>query len=72
MDHNPDDGQEGIFFLNWAKGYIDLRIFHFLGLHALQPILLFAWFFAKENAGFNTALYFSCYEYALGGDFLTR
>ena len=43
------DGQEGIFFLNWAKGYIDLRIFHFLGLHALQVIPLFAWFFAKNS-----------------------
>ncbi|WP_291785250.1 hypothetical protein [Cecembia sp.] len=43
------DGQEGIFFLNWAKGYIDLRIFHFIGLHALQAIPLFAWFFAKDQ-----------------------
>jgi len=45
------DGQEGIFFLNWAKGQIDLRIFHFLGLHALQVIPLFAWFFARDNTG---------------------
>ncbi|PSK97608.1 hypothetical protein [Cecembia rubra] len=45
------DGQEGIFFLNWAKGYIDLRIFHFLGLHALQIIPLFAWYFAKDSSG---------------------
>lgn len=43
------DGQEGIFFLNWAKGFIDLRIFHFIGLHALQVIPLFAWFFAKHQ-----------------------
>lgn len=43
------DGQEGIFFLNWAKAYGDLRIFHFLGLHALQAVPLFAWFFARTN-----------------------
>ncbi len=43
------DGQEGIFFLNWAKTYGDLRIFHFLGLHALQAVPLFAWFFAQDN-----------------------
>jgi hypothetical protein len=43
------DGQEGIFFLNWAKAYGDLRIFHFVGLHALQAVPLFAWFFAKNN-----------------------
>mgnify|MGYP001627240503 CR=1 FL=1 len=43
------DGQEGLFFLNWAKAYGDLRIFHFLGLHALQLVPLFAWFFAKDN-----------------------
>ena len=44
------DGQEGIFFLNWAKSYGDLRIFHFLGLHALQVLPLFAWYFSKETS----------------------
>ncbi|MFD2203751.1 hypothetical protein [Shivajiella indica] len=43
------DGLEGIFFLNWAKGFIDLRVFHFFGLHALQVIPIFAWIFAKNN-----------------------
>lgn len=43
------DGQEGIFFLNWAKGFIDLRIFHFIGLHALQVLPIYAWFLAKNN-----------------------
>ncbi len=43
------DGQEGIFFFNWAKTYGDLRIFHFLGLHALQAVPLFAWYFARDN-----------------------
>lgn len=56
------DGQEGIFFLNWAKYYGDLRIFHFLGLHALQAIPLFAWFFSRQNTGpviiFGTIYFF--------------
>lgn len=46
---NASDGQEGYFFLNWAKDYGDLRIFHFLGLHALQVIPLFAWYFAQQK-----------------------
>ncbi len=41
------DGQEGIFLLGWAKAYGDLRIFHFLGIHALQALPLLAWFFGK-------------------------
>lgn len=43
------DGQEGIFFLNWVKSYGDLRIFHFLGLHALQVLPLFAWYFSRDK-----------------------
>ena len=44
-----DDGQEGYFFLNWAKEYGDLRVAHFLGLHALQVVPLFGWFVAKDK-----------------------
>jgi hypothetical protein len=43
------DGQEGIFFLNWAKAYGDLRIAHFFGLHAMQAVPLFAWYVAREK-----------------------
>jgi len=43
------DGQEGIFFLNWAKSYRDLRIFHFFGFHALQVLPLFAWYFSRDK-----------------------
>lgn len=55
------DGLDGIFFLNWTKGYIDLRVFHFLGLHALQVVPIFAWVFSKNNIKLVTAfgiLYF--------------
>lgn len=43
------DGQEGIFFLNWAKKYGDLRISHFVGLHSLQVLPLFAWYFSRHK-----------------------
>ena len=43
------DGQEGIFFLSWAKSYGDLRIYHFLGLHALQVLSLIGWYFFKDQ-----------------------
>ncbi|WP_143962721.1 hypothetical protein [Litoribacter populi] len=44
-----EDGQQGWFFLNWARQYGDLRIAHFLGLHALQAIPLFAWFVSRDK-----------------------
>jgi uncharacterized membrane protein (DUF485 family) len=43
------DGQEGYFLLGWAKAYGDLRIFHFLGLHALQVLSLAGWYFFKND-----------------------
>jgi hypothetical protein len=43
------DGVEGYYFLNWAKQYGDLRIAHFLGLHAIQIVPLFAWYFARNK-----------------------
>lgn len=44
------DGQDGIFFLTWAKSYGDLRIFHFLGLHGLQVMSLIGWYlFRNQN-----------------------
>ncbi len=43
------DGQEGYFFLGWAKAYGDLRIFHFLGIHALQVLALVSWYFFRKE-----------------------
>lgn len=45
------DGQEGIFFLGWAKAYGDLRVFHFLGLHSIQVLSLVGWYFFKDQPG---------------------
>jgi len=44
-----DDGQEGIFFLSWAKAYGDLRIFHFFALHGLQVLSLAGWYIFRHN-----------------------
>lgn len=43
------DGQEGIFFLGWAKAYGDLRVFHFLGLHSIQVLSLIGWYFFRDQ-----------------------
>ncbi|MFC4871473.1 hypothetical protein [Negadavirga shengliensis] len=60
------DGQEGIFFLNWAKQYGDLRIFHFLGLHAIQIIPLFAWFISPHRTLAVNLFAFFYFIFSLG------
>lgn len=42
------DGEEGIGFLNWSRKYGDLRIAHFLGMHALQGIPLLSFYVLKS------------------------
>jgi len=43
------DGSEGLPVTNWSKQYGDLRIAHFLGMHALQIIPLFSFYIANNT-----------------------
>ena len=41
------DGGPGLPFLNWSASHGDLRIPHFVGLHAMQAIPLVAWWLSR-------------------------
>jgi len=45
-----EDGGPGILFFNWSTEGGDLRIGHFLGLHALQAIPLFAYLLKTKTS----------------------
>jgi len=58
------DGGPGLPVVDWSTEHGDLRIPHFLGLHALQAIPLFAWLVRKRRRqttliGIAAASYFS-------------
>jgi hypothetical protein len=42
------DGAGGWPVVNWSKQYGDLRVAHFLGMHALQVLPLLSWFVLKN------------------------
>jgi len=42
------DGSPGIPFFNWSLTYGDLRIAHFVGMHALQLLPLLSWYLLKD------------------------
>ena len=43
------DGGAGLPVVNWSKTNGDLRIAHFVGMHAYQAVPLFAWTLEKYN-----------------------
>ena len=63
-----------IFFLNWNKEGGDLRIAHFLGIHALQVIPLFAWLLEKylRKDSVKTVIVFSVFYTAVFTGFLVH
>lgn len=43
------DGTKGLPLVNWSKSAGDLRVAHFLGLHAIQVVPLLCYFIAKNT-----------------------
>lgn len=53
-------GGAGLPVVNWSTEYGDLRVSHFIGIHALQIIPLFGYYIAKRNRSVQifAAIYF--------------
>ncbi len=45
------DGGPGMTGTGWSREHGDLRVPHFLGLHAIQILPLFTWLFARRRPG---------------------
>ena len=47
------DGSRGILFFNWSKTFGDLRIAHFIGLHAIQIIPMSCYLLLSKTNSLN-------------------
>lgn len=62
MSHTvgAEDGATGITFLNWSLSHGDLRIAHFIGMHALQVLPVVGFYLMSQPRGIwiASAVYF--------------